>query len=137
MQYRITRHSASAEVAVIDARVALIRLKGLLTLDAIAFFAHESCRAAGSGARAFVLDYRKAAVMASVEQLGEMVLGQPLNSPTRLPGAYLVSPRSIRTLRDHAINLAAQGVVRRVFTHEGRAIAWAGDQAGWQRCFEF
>lgn len=137
MQYRITRHSAAAEIIVLPSKVALIRLKGPLSGETIGHFARECCSVAGVSAKSFVLDYRKAAVAAAADELGNMVLSSALNSPTRLPGAFLVAPRSVSVLREHALAMAAKGVVRRVFTHEGRALAWAGDQAGWQRCFEF
>lgn len=75
------------------------------------------------GARVVVCDARRAVVaMRPADFLPRVAVATP-------PGAWIVSPGSFRTFSEAVAKLRCGGIVRKVFTVEATALAWAQEVA--------
>lgn len=104
--------------------VLLMRLSGVLTAPVLAGFASEAAERYGHRARGFVLDYRRAVIVATVDELHELIKRTPVDSPIRRPGAFVGSQASLPALREHALQMARAGIPRKTFVDTLGAHLW-------------
>lgn len=127
---KITRHSASAVLALLPSGILIVRLFGPLTGDALMHFkAHIVAMPEAGLIKAFVVDYSRSAIALSGAQLDAVLKGERAGSAPSMPAALVVSQADAGIFYGHAGRMAGQGVMRLVFTQPGPAIAWAHRQA--------
>lgn len=108
----------------VDGDILLLRMSGPLTAPVLGGFAADAIKEHGRRARGFILDYRPAVIVATVDDLGRMLTKVPDDSPLRRPGAFVCSRHQVETLRPHAQRLAANGLWRKTFAGTLLAHRW-------------
>lgn len=104
-------------------------MRGPLTRAALERFA-AGISQAGTEAKALLLDYSGAVVIATCAELDAMVAAAPRDALIRqLPGALVGTPDMAEGLRTHAIRLLKAGFHRRAFTYTDAAHLWAVQRA--------
>lgn len=122
---RMTWHAASATVDMLPGGVLRVRMRGPLTRAALESFA-AGLGQVGADARALLIDYSGAVVVATCAELDAMVAAAPRNALVRqLPGALVGTPDMAEALRAHAIRLLKAGYRRRAFTSLDAGHLWA------------
>ena len=104
--------------------VLLLRMSGPLTAQVLDGFAADAMAKHAHEAKGFILDYRPGLLVATADQLGEMLERMPAESPMRRPGAFVGSPGSLKTLQLHARHMGRAGIWRRVFVDTMTAHDW-------------
>jgi len=127
---KIRRHSASAEIEMGRDGVLFVQLRGPLTAAGLLFLKAGIVEKHSSGVLAVVVDYRGAVVALDGAGLDAVLEGEADGSMPAMPAAMIVRPECIELFRGHALRMAgAHGIVRRVFTAETAAKAWASEMA--------
>ena len=116
--------TSSLRMKMLDGGVLLLEMSGLLTAKALAEFAAKAIRAHEHEARGFVLDYRRGSILATPDDLGQMVDAIPTGSPIARPGAFLTTPAGVDLMMAHAERMAWRGMWRRVFYELDEAADW-------------
>lgn len=124
-RYKITHHSASALVDLMQHGVLLVRLCGPLTGPALLAFKAVIVERSGALARAYVADYSRAAIALDGAQLDLVLEGEAEGSAPTMPAALVVRPEDVDLFAGHAMRQALLGRTRQVFTDESLAMRWA------------
>lgn len=125
---KITRHSASAALDMQPDGVLVVRMAGPLTADALHHFKARIIERHGATVRAFVADYRGAAIALDGAALDAVLEGEPEGSAPTLPAAMVVRAEHLDLFIGHASRMALRGVFRRVEVAPEAAMAWARAQ---------
>lgn len=128
--HQAARHTARTTVQLRPDGVLLVRFFGPLTGAALADVKREiAARFAGQPVHAFAVDYTRAAVALSADDLDAVLAGERHGSVPSLPAAMIVSPPLVRLFDGHSLRMAQEGIVRRTFTEDAPALAWAARHA--------
>lgn len=131
---KITRHSASATIEMMPGGVLVVEMAGPLTVDALTHFRAAVVQAYGALVRAFVADYRRAAIALDGPGLDSILSDLSDDSPAARPAAMVVAPDMVELFAGHAVRSAGGGIMRRVFSERPPAMVWAAQQAArWDR----
>lgn len=130
MQDQTTKHTAQTTVHLRPDGVLLVRFSGPLTGAALLHVKREvAARFAGQPVHAFVVDYTRAAVALSAADLDAVLTGERHGSVPSLPAAMVVPAPLVKLFEGHSLRMAAEGIVRRTFTADAPALAWASRHA--------
>jgi hypothetical protein len=105
--------------------ILLIELRGVHTEESLRALRMSVLRRYRGRFHAFVIDYSRCVLAASISQLAAIASGEVGS----LPGAIISNEAQLPPLVAHAYRAASRGVVRRVFNDAGQAMQWAQRQA--------
>lgn len=120
---RITHLSAAAAFRLVDGLVQM-EMTGPLSAATMARFAAEAVQAHGDKIAGWLLDYRKALLIAGPAELAGLPRRTPADSPVRRPGAFVCHPETVEPFRAHAFRLSLAGLQRKVFSDTNAAEAY-------------
>lgn len=116
--------AAKAVLRMLSGDIAKVDVIGLASAVVIAQLRVELvCGAHAAQAKAVVVDFRRAAVTANLEDLPEM-RGEA-RSRASLPVAYVIEAHDESAFLAHAWAMSRSGLLRAVFTDPDEALAWA------------
>ena len=130
---RVTRHSASAVLEMLENGVLLVRLSGPLTSETMMHFKREIISRHCGSIRAYVADYRSAVVALTGVELDAVLDGEAPDATVCLPAAIVSGGSATSVFLGHTMRMAERGVMRLVFTDPAQAQEWAARQAARHR----
>ena len=122
MPTKITRHSASVILDLLDNGVLCCTVAGPITLATLQHFRAQALLRFGGRLTAMVADYRAAALAMDGNAL--TMLGSAADS-LPMPLAFVVTSAAVDMFMEHSARMALRRMSRRVFTEAGAAVLWA------------
>lgn len=116
--------TSSLRMRMLDGGVLLLEMSGLLTAKALAEFAGKAMRAHAHEAKGFVLDYRRGVILATADEMGQLVDRVQPGSPLTRPGAFVTTESNVLLMREHAVRMARLGMWRKTFYNVALAAEW-------------
>ena len=108
--------------------VLVINLCGPLTGDALLHFKAGIVARYPAEIRAFVVDYRAAAIALGGSELDAVLEGECDGAAAAMPAAMVVRAEDLALFIGHASRMALRGIFRRVELKPEAALAWARAQ---------
>lgn len=121
----LRRHSSAACLTLLPSGVLVVRMSGPITSEAMQGFKSQIVERYGGRIRAFVVNFKCAAIACDGPGLDAVINGEDPNAVPRLPAAMVVDSAMVDLFAAHALRMAALGVMRRVFAQQEPAVCWA------------